>query len=368
MALHSLDILDTPPDPAFDRITHLAKRLFGCPIVLVSLVDDARQWFKSAVGLDVEETPRELAFCAHAILESTILEVSDASKDPRFSDNRLVKGEPWIRFYAGAPLEVSPGVRLGTLCLIDRRPRTLSSLERGWLRTLADTVVDLLRAHRCSIALSSMRRTLEEEAAEARAVGEALEQSVALPLARLHTLDSSEGDEAHAAVRDLAERARTASKNIAALLRTPVVSLAALQEVDVASIVADVVSMLKTVHRDTTVDVSIEVEPVSTEPAMIHQVFFQLLDNAFRHGASQIVVRAQLDDGWWVASVADDGAGIPPERIVDVFGPCVSLAGRDGMGLTLARRLIRTLGGRLWLDAEQIGGTIVRFELPQLLH
>lgn len=114
--LHALDLLDSPPEPAFDRITRLLARVLDVPIALVSLVDEQRQWFKSRVGLDVSETPREYALCAHTILKASPLVVSDATQDPRFCDNPLVTGEPNIRFYAGVPIRSSAGLALGTLC------------------------------------------------------------------------------------------------------------------------------------------------------------------------------------------------------------------------------------------------------------
>jgi len=140
--LQSLNILDTPRDDRFDRYTRIAARIFDMPIVLISLVDDSRQWFKSTEGLDVEETARDISFCAHAILGDDVLEVPNARRDPRFFDNPLVVERPRIRFYAGAPLEAPNGHKLGTLCVIDRVPRRLSDDEKAMLKSLADMVVD----------------------------------------------------------------------------------------------------------------------------------------------------------------------------------------------------------------------------------
>jgi CheY-like chemotaxis protein len=136
-SLQRLEILDTEPEERFDRYTRIASALFHMPIALVSLVDTNRQWFKSRIGLGATETPRDRAFCAHAILDDDVLQVRDAVQDSRFADNPLVIEEPRVRFYAGAPLKLTDGSRAGTLCLIDRRPRDLDERQLGLLRDLA---------------------------------------------------------------------------------------------------------------------------------------------------------------------------------------------------------------------------------------
>ena len=138
--LRALEILDTPAEERFDRITRIAQRLFDVPIALVSLVDEDRQWFKSRLGVDATETSREVSFCAHAILDDRILLVPDATSDERFQDNPLVTGDPRIRFYAGAPIDSPSGNKVGTLCVIDRKPRDLSPEDLAALRDLADMV------------------------------------------------------------------------------------------------------------------------------------------------------------------------------------------------------------------------------------
>jgi len=138
--LHGLQLLDSLPEPAFDRITRLATRLLGVPMALVSLVDRDRQWFKSRVGLAATETPREQAFCAHAILQTGPFVVTDALEDARFADNPLVTGALGLRFYAGVPIRTAGGLALGTLCALDQRPRTLSADDLQTLQDLADMV------------------------------------------------------------------------------------------------------------------------------------------------------------------------------------------------------------------------------------
>jgi len=169
-ALAELAVLDTPPEPVFEAITALAAQVCQVPIALVSLVDAERQWFKSNIGLPgVTQTPREVAFCHHTIGQSPVLEVPDARADPRFSDNPLVTGEPDIRFYAGASIELAGGERIGTVCVIDREPRQLSEQQRTVLQGLA-TIASLALADRRSRLRTA--RDLAEGEARYRAIVE----------------------------------------------------------------------------------------------------------------------------------------------------------------------------------------------------
>jgi len=144
LSLHSLRILDSAPEERFDRVTRMAQRVFNVDISLVSLVDSDRQWFKSKQGLDACQTPREVSFCGHAILQEQAFVVEDAHVDERFADNPLVTGNPSVRFYAGYPVHAPDGRRIGTLCLIDKEPRSFSADEAQTLRDFAALVDDEL--------------------------------------------------------------------------------------------------------------------------------------------------------------------------------------------------------------------------------
>lgn len=142
------NILDTAPEEEFDDITRLAAHISGSPIALVSLVDTNRQWFKSRVGMEATETCRDVAFCAHAILQPDILIVNNALEDERFATNPLVTSDPYIRFYAGVPLITADGYGLGTLCVIDYVTRELTPEQVNGLRALGRKVVKLLELRR----------------------------------------------------------------------------------------------------------------------------------------------------------------------------------------------------------------------------
>ncbi|QQP93044.1 GAF domain-containing protein (plasmid) [Skermanella sp. TT6] len=163
IALNRYDLLDTPPERAFDHITRLAARVLGTPISLVTLIDENRQWFKSRYGLDAPWTRRELAFCSYTILDTETLVVPDAMADDRFAANPLVTGDPNIRFYAGAPLVTPEGHALGTLCVIDRSPHPeFGGEQRRLLRDFADLVMTEIEARSAALALRRKVREHQE--------------------------------------------------------------------------------------------------------------------------------------------------------------------------------------------------------------
>ncbi len=172
--LKELGLLDSEAEERFDRFTRLAKRLFGVPVALISLVDSDRQWFKSRQGLDATETPRDVSFCGHAILGSEIFVVENASEDARFSDNPLVTGDPNIAFYAGFPLTGPKGHKVGTLCLLDQKPRVLDEEDLETLRDIGNMVTSELAslqlASTDSLTGISNRRGFEMLAAQALAM------------------------------------------------------------------------------------------------------------------------------------------------------------------------------------------------------
>jgi|TARA_R110002060_G_scaffold36845_1_gene47804 diguanylate cyclase (GGDEF)-like protein len=145
-ALRTLEILDTSHEERFDRVTRMAKRMFGVEISLVSLIDENRQWFKSAQGLDASETPREISFCGHAINQDGLFIIPNAIEDVRFFDNPLVTQAPNIRFYAGYPLKLRQGINLGTLCLIDSKPKHLDEEDKQLLKDLGVMIEQEIRS------------------------------------------------------------------------------------------------------------------------------------------------------------------------------------------------------------------------------
>jgi len=160
--LRQYDILDTPAEQVFDDLTALAAHTCRSPIALISLVDSDRQWFKSKIGTDISETPRDVAFCAYAIAGQDLLVVHDATQDKRFADNPMVTSEPHIRFYAAAPLVTTDGHALGTLCVMDCVPRALTDEEARVLRTLSRLVVAQMELRRSLQARRLAEKALQQ--------------------------------------------------------------------------------------------------------------------------------------------------------------------------------------------------------------
>lgn len=158
--LRLFQVMDSGAERAFDELASLASIICETPISLITLLDESRQWFKARVGLEVTQTPREQAFCAHALMGPELMVVPDAQQDPRFRDNPLVVSDPSIRFYAGAPLIVAKGVSLGTLCVIDRKPRVLTDVQTRALSVLRDAVVTQLELRRATQDLRALEKVI----------------------------------------------------------------------------------------------------------------------------------------------------------------------------------------------------------------
>jgi GAF domain-containing protein len=191
--LWQYEILDTIPEEVFDDLTELAARICEAPIALITLVDEDRQWFKSKVGVTINETSRDISFCGHAIEQSDLFIVPDATQDKRFAENPLVTSDPKIRFYAGAPLITPDGHALGTLCVIDKVPRELRPDQKQALRVLARHVMTQLELRRHSRELARVheeREQIQGELKKARSelakVRRELDQRKARSSARLH--------------------------------------------------------------------------------------------------------------------------------------------------------------------------------------
>lgn len=379
-------ILDTPPEEAFDRITRIVSQTIGVPIALVSLVDQSRQWFKSRQGLDVEETSRDLAFCAHAILGDQTLVVEDASQDPRFADNPLVLSGPSIKFYAGAPLKTPKGYKLGTLCAIDRHPRKLSNGHRQLLEDLAHLVVDEMELR---LALQDAMKHAAHET-RLRAMQDEFVATVShelrTPLTSIRgTLGLLEGGVAG----DLPEKARDmvaiASRNSIDLL-TLINDLLDMQKLNAGKLdfnfaVVEIGALLKKTcdnlqgfaaeKRVEIRHVRRDVPNVVADPLRLQQALTNLISNAvkFSPDGGAVTIKAGKRRSKIYIEVADHGPGIPEQfrqRLFDRFAQADNSGktGGTGLGLTIAKAIAEAHNGSIDFDTAPGGGTTFRLFLP----
>ena len=398
-ALRSLDVLDTPTEERFDRITRLARRLFDVPIVLVSLVDSDRQWFKSCVGLPMRETPRNHSFCAHAILQHQTLVIPDTHCEARFERHPLVVSEPYVRFYAGQPLRSPEGYSLGTLCLIDHRPRTLGGEELAALRDLASVVEDELSAVELNRALTAQRQATTS----LTAANEQLERMSAIK-SEFVSIVSHEFRTALTGIQGFSELLRDEELSVAEVrefagdINANAVRLNRLindlldldrmesgkmtlvrQPLLLDDVVSGVVEQLRPLlaKHPTTLELGIGDRPIVGDCDKLTQVCMNLLSNAVKYspGGGPIVVSTGLRDGEAVMRVSDGGIGIAPEAIERIFerfsrvesGPSRFIKG-TGLGLPIVRQIAELHGGRAWAESRPGEGSAFYVALPLAGH
>lgn len=376
-AIRRYDILDTPPDGAFDRVTALAARFCDVPIATITIVDEDRIWFKSAHGIEVQQIGRDPGLCASAIIHDEPHVVTDAIEDPRTLDNPLVRGELGLRFYAGIPLTTHDGYKLGTLNVIDVEPRQPTQDELDTLADLASVVMDELELRLAA------RRTIELEAAkEAAAFRESLLAGIShemrTPISILNgivSLDTDDEFDADAKRTMIRRHVRQLDWLINQYL--DFTSIEAGRPPTVTPERVDLTELARDGHDVFAADAHIEVHADDPVPAVLadanrtRQILIELLHNAVRFSPPDAPVTVRVGpQGADTAAVTveDQGPGIHPDDHQRIFDKLHR--GRDstgsGIGLYVARTLAEAQSGRIELDSTPSQGSRFSLVLPAL--
>lgn len=386
--LRSYRILDTGPEEEFDRIVRLAASVLDVPIALISLVDEGRQWFKARVGLDARETPREMAFCAHAIHGMDVYVVHDATQNPLFRDNALVTGAPDIRFYAGAPLRTHDGFNLGTVCAIDRIPREPTNTQLALLHDLAALTSDLLElrtAGRIALDEVAERKRIDAfKSAFISTVNHELRTPLTSIIGAIELINTGVAGEISQEVGQLIS---IADRNSAVLLRliNDLLDSAKLADrnlefeltvTDIHQVVRESVENIENYCRDHNVTVTYQgssVARVRADRLRISQVMNNLLSNAVKFSPPKSAVTVTLAErnGFAEVSVIDMAGGIPEsirprifEKFVQAKQAGVSSRPGTGLGLSIAKAIVEHHGGEIGFETQAGVGTRFFFTLP----
>ena len=378
-ALKSYSILDTVSEKDYDEITAIASEICQTPISLISFVDEKRQWFKSSHGLEVGETPREHAFCAHAIHTPFVpFVVTDAWKDERFFDNPLVTGEPGVVFYAGVPLNTTKGLPLGTLCVIDHKPRKLSEKQMSSLKALSNQVVNLLELRRKTMQLEQANQELYHFAKlAAHDIKTPLNNIVMIADVLSQSAKQNFSIEEVNLVDMIGVSSRRLGNMIDSLLKYYQGDAASKAQTSVVN-VADMIHQLNDLlspNENTYIRFHAQVDTIEVNKTVINQVLLNLISNAIKYNDKEritIDISIALDDeNNYKFSVKDNGRGISPEaqeKIFEIF-TVNSQADRfgnqgTGIGLATVKKLVHRSGGDIWVKSALGFGATFTFTIP----
>lgn len=366
-ALQAFDVLDTLAEPQFDALTELAAHICDTPIALISLIDSDRQWFKSKVGLEVDQTPRDISFCQYAIMNDDLLEVNNSLDSPILKDNPLVVGDPNIRFYAGAPIKNKDGFKIGTLCVIDRKPKKLDDRQKKMLQLLADQVLNQLE----------LRSMVEKE----RQLGKIKSQFITLISHQFRTplaIIKSNSELLEMMHTDIQDKQRMQSQKYfnrifweidqMTDLMDDVVLLGQLENIDTNKQVIDVTTVCKNITERTNKlqedDRCLELKIVGEKQLLkvdqnhLEIILNNLISNAFKFSEeSNPELAVEYGEDLVHITVTDTGIGIPQEQLEEIFEPFHrgknSLLSRGtGLGLTIARKLTELQDGKISANSD----------------
>lgn len=390
--LAKYQILDTPSEQDYDDIVRLASRICDTPISLISLIDDHRQWFKARVGIDLPEGVRDISFCAHAILQDDLFIIEDAEKDERFSGNPYVVDQPGIRFYAGMPLHTPDGYNIGTLCVLDHTPRHLTEGQLETMRVLGKQIVNHLELR---LQLNELRNAYQEinrQKEELDRIGNVnslllsiMGHDLKSPLNTITALfdlmnnDDLSIEEFQSFTSELASRVRSTTELVDNILQWGMVQLEGKQiekkQLNLHTEVANTLRILNPAATQKGITISNQVPGsaiLTADKNILLFILRNLISNAIKFSSnSEVVISAKLDAEQVMVEVEDQGTGIRPEQLGNLFNwdkrqsteGTASEKG-SGLGLVVIHEFVKMHEGKIDVESVYGKGTKMRVSLP----
>ena len=391
-ALKSYDVLDTLPEEDYDNLTKIAAQICGTPISLVSLLDETRQWFKSRHGIDATETSKELAFCAHAInSDDEIFNVKDARKDERFNDNPLVINDPNVIFYAGVPLTNDEGLPLGTLCVIDHKPRTLTQTQKDSLTALSKHVMNLLELRKNRILLEDSNKELALKNTELENFASTTAHDLKAPLNNISSMTEliiesysdkleEDGSIMLGFIKTSSDKLKKLINGILNYSKTSSLLHSERTTVSVTTIVED----LQTLYAfESSVDLlaKTDLKTITINKIALDQILINLVGNAIKYGNKdnlEIIIGISESKENYHFYVQDNGPGIALKLHDKIFEIFKTVGVKDkygqqgtGIGLATVKKIVKKLGGTISIESEEGKGskfifTITKDTIPNI--
>ena len=384
--IREYNILDSLPEEEYDDITQLASMICKTPISLISIVDEKRQWFKSHHGLAVSESPRELAFCAHAITDiNNILIVEDSRIDIRFHDNPFVTGEPHVIFYAGIPLISPEGYAWGTLCVADNKPKQIDNDQLIALKALSRQVVKLLELRRTKAFLEKRHQALELKKIELTQFAQVAAHDLKSPLNSIimmtDLIESKENAIRDPEVKVYLERIQSSARRLSGLItgildhgKSELLLTEKKTPIDFSMLIQDIIKLLDP-NKNCKFNYSAIIPNIVTNKFALEQIFINLIANAIKYNDKEeieIEVGCSEKNESYNFYIKDNGRGINPESVDKIFELFIVEANKDrfgnkgnGIGLATVKKLIEGLGGKISVQTELGLSTTFMFSLEK---
>lgn len=385
--LESYSILDTLPEIDYDNLTAIAAEICGTPISLVSFVDKDRQWFKSRHGLNATETPRDYSFCAHAINDPhNVFIIEDSRKDIRFFDNPVVTGSPNVVFYAGVPLINENGLPLGSLCVIDDKPKKLSENQIRSLKALSDQIMKLLELRLQRIEFEKTIKKLEKKNQELEIFAHIAAHDLKSPLANVSGLVAlfsenygsaidAEGNEIINLIKTSADKLRQMIDGLLEYSKTDQMTTENRTEVNL-KILKEEISNLFIFQNNCSITFISNIDSVNTNKTALEQILINLIANAIKYNDKEIAaieIEILEEDNFYKISVGDNGPGIlkeDQEIIFQIFEVVLNVdrfgQKGNGIGLATVKKIVENLGGTIYVESEIGKGAKFIFTMERL--